>query len=168
MVQLVQPLQGGEQPEDLAEPLRLQLAELQQVQRRRDERERQHGEAQDADGDVQNRPRAAPHHRARLRHQTDEQGQPDESRGERPREDADSGRPKRRLTRHLNSARNSASMESVGATPMNGVSRATPSACAAMPASGTPKSRPRGARRSPAKGASTNTVATAYRPRATK
>src|SRR5207237_1165102 len=67
-----------------------------------------------------------------------------------------------------NSARNSASMDSVGATPMNGVSRATPSACATMPASGTPKSRPRGAGRSPAKGASTNTVATAYRPRATK
>src|SRR5881398_272703 len=67
-----------------------------------------------------------------------------------------------------NSARNSASRDSVGATPMNGVSRATPSACAAMPASGTPKSRPRGAGRSPAKGASTNTVATAYRPRATK
>src|ERR1051325_1194044 len=100
MVELVQPLQWGEQPEHLAEPLRLELPELQQVERRSDERQRQHGEAQNADGDVQDRPRAAPH-RARLRHQTDEQGQPDQSGGERARDHADGGRPKRRLTRHL-------------------------------------------------------------------
>src|SRR5437764_7664384 len=71
MVQLVQPLQGGEQAEHLTEPLRLELPELQQVEGRRDERERQHGEAQDTHGDVQDRPRAPPHDRARVRRQTD-------------------------------------------------------------------------------------------------
>src|SRR5437588_180682 len=85
MVQLVQPLQRGEQPEYLAEPLGLELPELQQVERRRDEREGEHGQAQDAHGDVQDRPRTAPCDRPRVGHETDEQGQPDEPRPRRMR-----------------------------------------------------------------------------------
>src|SRR2546422_3080925 len=45
--------------------------------------------------------------------------------------------------------RNSASSERVGATPWNGVSRATPIECATTPASGTPSVSPRGADRRP-------------------
>src|SRR5437764_9301943 len=72
MVQLVQPLQGGEQAEHLTEPLRLERPELQQVEGRRDERERQHGEAQDTHGDVQDRPRAPPCWRSRSEEHTSE------------------------------------------------------------------------------------------------
>src|SRR2546427_5826375 len=59
MVQLVQPLERREQPEHRPEALRLELVELQQVQGGGDERERQHGEAEDAHRDVEDRPGAA-------------------------------------------------------------------------------------------------------------
>src|SRR5438046_4434813 len=59
MIQLVQPLEWREQPEHRPEALRLELAELEQVKGGGDECERQHGQAEHADRDVENGPGAA-------------------------------------------------------------------------------------------------------------
>ena len=101
MIQLVQPLQWREQSEHRPEALRLQLAELEQVKGGGDERERQHGEAEHADRDVEDRPGAAPRRGRGFRREPDEQREPEEPRRERPSEHPHRRRAKQALARRL-------------------------------------------------------------------
>src|SRR5258707_1065588 len=78
-----------EELEPLPEALGLELPELQQVERSRDEREREEGQPQHAEGDVQDKPGIAPGGGLGARRETDEEREPDEPGGEGPGEEAD-------------------------------------------------------------------------------
>src|SRR5205807_7720019 len=89
VIEPVQPLKRREQPEDLSEPLGLELSELEQVQGRRDERQREQREPKNANGDVQQGPPAPTHGEPRLGPEPDQQRERDEARRQRPGEQRD-------------------------------------------------------------------------------
>src|SRR6059058_3193792 len=106
---------------------------MEQVQGRRDERQRQQREPQNANGDVQQGPTAPTHDGPRLGPEPDQQSERDEARRQGP---VNSATAEARNTRSLttwSSTRKSARMESTGATP-TGVSCVTPTTCTAAPA----------------------------------
>src|SRR5882672_8466709 len=88
-VQIVEPLERWKQLEHLSEPPRLQLPELQQVEGRCDEGQRQKRETQDAERDVQDKPGVASTGGLSARREADEEGKADEAGGQWAGEEPD-------------------------------------------------------------------------------
>ena len=103
MVQPVQPLERGEQPEHLPEPLRLELAKLEQVEGGGAERQGEQREAEQADGDVEDGPRTplCPGGGRRLGGDPDQEREADKPRRQGAREHSDGGRPEGAFAHHL-------------------------------------------------------------------
>ena len=92
-IELIEPLQRREELEDLPEAAGLELAELQQVERRGDERERHQGEAKNAERDVEHKPGVAGSHGFRAGREPAQNGESHKARGEGTREERDGRTP---------------------------------------------------------------------------